>query len=85
MEHDLFPLEFQLPDGKGTLQTAQKCCQLKRHSPNCTKMLSIKNSVIFQMLSAVYPALLLFDMGTSYTPIFISESVVYKIINSRFQ
>ena len=29
MEHSLFPLEFQLPDGKDTLQTAQKCYELK--------------------------------------------------------
>ena len=29
MEHNWFPLEFQLPDRKGTLQTAQKCYQLK--------------------------------------------------------
>ena len=41
MEHNWFPLEFQLPDGKDVLQTAQK-------------MLSIKNSIILQMLSAVY-------------------------------
>ena len=27
MEHNWFPLEFQLPDGKDTLQTAQKCYQ----------------------------------------------------------
>ena len=32
MEHNLFPLEFQLPDGKDTLQTAQKCYQLKIQS-----------------------------------------------------
>ena len=25
MEHNLFPLEFQLPDGIDALQTAQKC------------------------------------------------------------
>ena len=29
MGHNSFPLEFQLPDGKDTLQTAQKCHQLK--------------------------------------------------------
>ena len=32
MEHNLFPLEFQLPDGKDALQTAQKCYQLKIQS-----------------------------------------------------
>ena len=32
MEHNLFPLEFQLPDRKHTLQTAQKCYQLKIQS-----------------------------------------------------
>ena len=29
MEHNLFPLEFQLPDGKNALQTAQKCYRLR--------------------------------------------------------
>ena len=29
MEHSSFPLEFQLPDGKDILQTAQECYQLK--------------------------------------------------------
>ena len=29
MEHSWFPLEFQLPDEKDALQTAQKCYQLK--------------------------------------------------------
>ena len=28
MENNWFPLGFQLPDGKDTLQTAQKCDQL---------------------------------------------------------
>ena len=32
MEHNWFPLEFQLPDGNDTLQTAQKCYQLKIQS-----------------------------------------------------
>ena len=31
MEHK-FPLEFQLPDGKDILQTAQRCYQLKIQS-----------------------------------------------------
>ena len=31
-EHNWFPLEFQLPNGKDTLQTAQKCYQLKIQS-----------------------------------------------------
>ena len=35
IEDSLSPLEFQLRDGK--------------HPPNCTKMLSIENSVILQM------------------------------------
>ena len=30
MEHHWFPLEFQLPDGKDALQTAQKCYQSKK-------------------------------------------------------
>ena len=29
MEHNWFSLEFQLPDGKDTLQTAQKCRALQ--------------------------------------------------------
>ena len=29
MEHNSYPLEFQLPDGKDAFQTAQKCYQLK--------------------------------------------------------
>ena len=29
MEHNWFPLECQLPDGKGALQTEQKCSQLQ--------------------------------------------------------
>ena len=29
MEHSSFQLEFQLPDGKDILQTAQRCYQLK--------------------------------------------------------
>ena len=29
MGHSSFPLEFQLPDGKDILQTAQRCYQLK--------------------------------------------------------
>ena len=40
MEHNSFPLEFQLPDGKDTLQTAQNVIN--------------QTSVILQMLSAVY-------------------------------
>ena len=40
MEHSSFPFEFQLPCGKDILQTAE--------------MLSIKNSIILQVLSAVY-------------------------------
>ena len=32
MEHSLFLLEFQLPGRKDTLQTAQKCYQLKLQS-----------------------------------------------------
>ena len=32
MEHNSFPLEFRLPDRKDTLQTAQKCYQLKIQS-----------------------------------------------------
>ena len=32
MEHNSFLSEFQLPDGKDTLQTAQKCYQLKIQS-----------------------------------------------------
>ena len=32
MEHSSFPLEFQLPDGKDILQTAQRCYKLKIQS-----------------------------------------------------
>ena len=32
MEHNWSPLEFQLPDGKDALQTAQKCYQSKIQS-----------------------------------------------------
>ena len=39
MEHNWFPLEFQLPDRKDALQTAQKCYQLKIQS-FCKLMLS---------------------------------------------
>ena len=28
VEHSLFPLEFQLPDGKDVLRTAQRCYQI---------------------------------------------------------
>ena len=41
IDHNLFPLQFQLLDGKDALQTAKK-------------MLSIKISIILQILSAVY-------------------------------
>ena len=65
-------------------------------------MLSIKNSIILQMLSAVYIHIHAvsasiyimseipyfscnFDMGISYIPIFLSESIMYKITDFRFQ
>ena len=32
MEHNSFPLEFQVPEEKDTVQTAQKCYQLKIQS-----------------------------------------------------
>ena len=63
MEH-----EFQLPDDKdGCL-----CCP-----PNCIRTLSYKNSIILQMLSAVYVL--------SPRPFNLSESIVYKSTGSGFQ
>ena len=64
MEHSLFPLEFQLPDGKDTLQAAQNVINLKfNHFANVSAvyLFSIKNSmlsIILQMLSAVYMLLI---------------------------
>ena len=62
-------------------------------------MLSIKNSIILQIVICsihVVPAIIYimsgvpfrsgsFDMGISCTPIFLSETVVCKFTNSRFQ
>ena len=85
MEHNLFTLEFQLPDGKDALQTVQKCYRLKfNHFADVICSIHIVSAVIY-IMSEIPFCSCNFDMGISYTPIFLSESIVYKITDSRFQ
>ena len=76
MEHSSFPPEFQLRDRKDTLQTAQKCCQLKlNHFVNVICSIPIVSAVIYIMSETPFCSCN-FDMGISYTPIFLSERFV---------
>ena len=85
MEHILFPLEFQSPDGKDALQTAQKWFQLKfNHLANVISSIHVVTAAIY-IMSEIPFCSCNFDMGIPYTPIFLSESVVHKVTNSRFQ
>ena len=84
MEHNWFPFEFQLPDGKDALQTAQKCYQLKiqsSHFANVVCSIHVVTTTIY-IMSEIPLCSCKFDMGISYTPIFLSESIVYKITDS---
>ena len=85
MEHNWFPLEFQLPDEKDAFRTAQKCYQSKiQYLANAICSKDVVSATIY-IMSKIPFCSCKFDMGISYTPIFRSESVVYKITNSRFQ
>ena len=86
MEHNLFPLEFQLPDGKDALQTAEKCYLFKmfNHFADVFCSIHVVSTAIY-IMSEIPFCSCNFDMGISYTPIFLSESIVYKITDSRFQ
>ena len=78
MEHNSFPLEFHLLDGKDAFQTAQKCYQLKiRSSCKCHLQYIC---CLHRHLYHDWNTLLLFDMCIyyiyvymciSYTPIFV--------------
>ena len=79
MEHNLFPLEFQLSVGKDALQTAQKCYRLKfNHFADVICSIHVVSATIYIMSEIPFWSCN-FDMGISYTPICLSESIVYKI------
>ena len=76
MEHNSFPLEFQLSDGKDTLQTAQNVIN-KKFNGFVNVICSIHVvSVPIYIMSEIPFCSYNFDMGISYTLIFLSESVV---------
>ena len=82
MEHNSFPSELKLPDGKDTLQTAQKCYQLKIQSfANVICSIHVISTTIY-IISEMRFCSFNFDMDISYTPpVFLSESIVYKILD----
>ena len=75
IEQSFFPLESQLPDGKDVHRTEQRCYQLKIQSPckyylkyTCCPCHHLYHECnILQCCN--------FDIGISYTPIFLSKSV----------
>ena len=81
MEHNSFPLEFQLPNGRDALQTAQKCCQLN-YFGNVIWSIHVVSATIYIVIEIPFCSCN-FDMGISYTLIFFSESIVYSITNSN--
>ena len=71
MKHNSLPLEFQLPDGKDALQDAQKFCQLKfSHFANVICGIHVLSAAIYVMSEIPFCSCD-FDMGISYTPIFL--------------
>ena len=83
MEHHSFPLEFQLPDGKNMLQTAQRCYRLKIQSLyHCS--IDFVPATIYILIEIPFWSCNL-DMSISYTPIFLFQRVVRKFTYSRFQ
>ena len=84
MEHNWFPLKFRSSEGKDALQTAQKCCQKFNHFANVICSIHSISAVIY-IMSEISFCSCNFDMGIPYTSIFFSESIMYKIIDCRFQ
>ena len=71
MEHNSFSLDIQLPVGKDT-----KCYQSKfNHFANVICSIHVVSAPIY-IISEIPFWSDNFDMGISYTPIFLSESVV---------
>ena len=78
IEHNSFLLNFQLPDGKDTLQTAQKCYQLKVQS-FCKCYLKYM-CCLHRHLYHKGNALNYFDMAISYTPIFFLKALCTRLL-----
>ena len=85
MEYNWVPLEFQSSDRKDALQTAQKRCQLKIQSfCKCYLQYTCRlRRRLYHEWNTLFSCN--FDMGISYTPIFLSECIMFKITDSRFQ